>query len=66
MLRKINEALRHSEYTHRAMHGHRCIEETIQEVIKGSTIRNGTFNLDVLSLCNELLEDITISYGDNF
>ena len=48
------------------MDGLRRIKETMKEVMRGVIHHHGSFNADVLSLCNELRQAITVLYGDNY
>ena len=66
MFRRRNDTLRDREHVQRIMYSLRCIVETMQEVIKESDIRNGSFNANILILCNKLRQAVTILYGNNF
>ena len=38
----------------------------MKEVIRGGTIYHGSFNADVLSLCNESHQATTVIYGNTY
>ena len=66
MFRRRSGALRNREYRRRATDGLRRIEETMKELMMGQIHHHGSFNSDVLSLCNELRQAITVLYDDDY
>ena len=58
--------LRHCEHAHGTMNELRCLEENMREAMRGGIIHHGSFNDDVLSLCNEFRQAITMLYSNNY
>ena len=66
MYRRRNGALRHKEYVHREMNGLRCVKETMKALIGEDIVNHDSSNDDILSLCNKLLQAITVIYRDSY